>query len=89
MLIRLVVLGGRIIALTGRGGMPEGDPGGELAIALIESFVATKWDDGEKEIVGSGDTYDALVRRGEERLQSVLSYVVVMWLFGFVICSVP
>jgi hypothetical protein len=32
MLIRLFVLGGRIIALTGRG--PEGEPGGELAIAL-------------------------------------------------------
>jgi hypothetical protein len=34
MLIRLFVLGGLIIALTGREGMPAGDPGGELAIAL-------------------------------------------------------
>ena len=34
MLMRLCVLGGRIIALTGRDGLPEGDPGGELAIAL-------------------------------------------------------
>ena len=34
MLMRLFVLGGRIIALTGRDGMPWGDPGGELAIAL-------------------------------------------------------
>lgn len=33
--MRLFVLGGRIIALTGRGGMPEGDPGGELAMALL------------------------------------------------------
>jgi hypothetical protein len=35
MLMRLFVLGGRIIALTGRGGAPEGDSGGELAIALM------------------------------------------------------
>jgi hypothetical protein len=34
-LMRLFVLGGRIIALTGRGGAPEGDSGGELAIALM------------------------------------------------------
>ena len=34
MLMRLFVRGGRIIALTGRDGMPDGDPGGELAIAL-------------------------------------------------------
>lgn len=34
MLIRLVVLGGLISALTGREGMPAGDPGGELAMAL-------------------------------------------------------
>jgi len=34
MLIRLFVLGGRIIALTGRDDMPKGDSGGELAIAL-------------------------------------------------------
>jgi hypothetical protein len=34
MLMRLVVLGGLIIALTGREGMPAGDPGGELAMAL-------------------------------------------------------
>jgi hypothetical protein len=33
MLMRLWVRGGRIITLTGRDGMPEGDPGG-LAIAL-------------------------------------------------------
>ena len=47
MLIRLFVLGGRIIALTGREGMPEGDPGGELAIALLVPLVATKCVDGE------------------------------------------
>jgi hypothetical protein len=35
MLMRLFVLGGLIIALTGLGGLPEGDPGGELAIALL------------------------------------------------------
>lgn len=35
MLMRLVVLGGLIIALTGLEGPPDGDPGGELAIALI------------------------------------------------------
>lgn len=34
MLIRLVVLGGLIIALTGLGGPAEGDSGGELAMAL-------------------------------------------------------
>jgi hypothetical protein len=34
MLIRLFVLGGLIIALTGREEMPAGEPGGELAIAL-------------------------------------------------------
>ena len=33
MLIRLVVRGGRIIALTGLEGMPAGDSGGELAMA--------------------------------------------------------
>lgn len=33
MLIRLVVLGGLIIALTGLGGPAEGDSGGELAMA--------------------------------------------------------
>ena len=33
MLILLVVLGGLIIALTGREGMPAGDSGGELAMA--------------------------------------------------------
>lgn len=42
MLIRLVVLGGLIIALIGREDMPAGDPGGELAIALLYTFVATK-----------------------------------------------
>jgi hypothetical protein len=35
MLMRLFVLGGLIIALTGLGGLPEGDPGGELAITLL------------------------------------------------------
>jgi hypothetical protein len=34
MLMRLFVLGGRIMALTGLDGMPAGDSGGELAIAL-------------------------------------------------------
>ena len=46
MLIRLFVLGGLIIALTGREGRPAGDPGGELAIALLKSLVATKCGDG-------------------------------------------
>ncbi len=36
MLIRLVVLGGLIIALTGLGGPAEGDSGGELAMALAD-----------------------------------------------------
>jgi hypothetical protein len=41
--MRLFVRGGRIIALTGLEGMPAGDPGGELAIALcLTSVVATK-----------------------------------------------
>lgn len=31
--MRLVVLGGRTIALTGRAGTPLGDSGGELAMA--------------------------------------------------------
>lgn len=35
MLIRLFVRGGRITALIGLGGMPAGDPGGELAMALL------------------------------------------------------
>lgn len=35
MLILLFVREGRIIALIGRGGKPEGEAGGELAIALV------------------------------------------------------
>lgn len=34
MLMRLFVRGGRMKALAGREEMPDGDPGGELAIAL-------------------------------------------------------
>ncbi len=45
MLIRLIFRGGRIIALTGLRGSPEGEPGGELAIALLIPFVATKCRD--------------------------------------------
>ena len=33
--MRLFVRGGRIMALTGLEGMPAGEPGGELAIALL------------------------------------------------------
>jgi hypothetical protein len=40
-LIRLVVRGGRIIALMGREPTP-GEPGGELAMALCVSAAATK-----------------------------------------------
>lgn len=58
MLIRLFVLGGRIITLTGRWGLPEGEPGGELAIALWDSFVATKCVDGED--VAMSWNYDAV-----------------------------
>lgn len=36
MLMRLVVLGGRIIPLAGREGGPIGDSGGELAMALVK-----------------------------------------------------
>jgi hypothetical protein len=39
MLMRLFVLGGLITALTGLGGLPEGDPGGELAIALLKPWL--------------------------------------------------
>jgi hypothetical protein len=35
MLIRLLLLGGFIIALIGRCSKPEGDSGGELAMALF------------------------------------------------------
>lgn len=38
-LILLFVLGGRIIALIGRGTLPDGDAGGELAIALDKSLL--------------------------------------------------
>lgn len=41
-LIRLLLLGGLIIALSGRCGKADGDPGGELAMALIMFVVATK-----------------------------------------------
>jgi hypothetical protein len=34
-LIRLLLLGGFIIALMGRCGKPDGDSGGELAMALL------------------------------------------------------
>jgi hypothetical protein len=42
--MRLVLLGGRIIALSGRGCMPGGEPGGELAMAQYVNVVATKCD---------------------------------------------
>lgn len=48
MLIRLAVRGCRI-ALDGRGGMPEGDVGGELAMALLVLISATKTEGGSVE----------------------------------------
>jgi hypothetical protein len=36
-LMRLVVRGGLMMALTGREWTPEGDSGGELAIALVDN----------------------------------------------------
>jgi hypothetical protein len=56
MLIRLVVLGGLIIALTGREGTPAGDPGGELAMARSNPFLRQntllRSSEGVEELVG-------------------------------------
>jgi hypothetical protein len=42
--MRLLLRGGFIIALMGRDDKPEGDSGGELAMAPVEVVVvATKW----------------------------------------------
>jgi hypothetical protein len=43
MLMRLLLRGGFIIALIGLCGRPDGDSGGELAMAPWIFFVATKW----------------------------------------------
>lgn len=43
MLILLDALGGLVNALTGRGGLSRGDPGGELAIALKVCLVAPEF----------------------------------------------
>jgi hypothetical protein len=42
MLMRLLLLGGFITALIGLCGKPDGDPGGELAMAQLRFLVATK-----------------------------------------------
>jgi hypothetical protein len=43
MLMRLLLRGGFITALIGLCGKPDGDSGGELAMAPWIFFVATKW----------------------------------------------
>ena len=43
MLMRLLLLKGFIIALIGLCVKPDGDPGGELAMAQLIFVVATKW----------------------------------------------